>query len=52
MMKKNTINENIEGIKRCFQELDQLFEESHELINEYEKNTSSYEKLYEEVKEV
>lgn len=50
-MKKNTINENIEGIKRYLQELDQLFGEAHELINECE-NTSSYEKLYEEVKEV
>ena len=51
-MKKNTKNENIEGIKRCFQELDQLFGEAHELLQEYEENTSSYEKLYEEVKEV
>lgn len=52
-MKKNTNkNENIEGIRRCFQELDQLFGETKELIHEYEKNTSSCNFLHDEVEAI
>ena len=51
-MKKNTKNENIEGIKRCLQEMDQLFGETKELIHEYEENTSSCNFLHEEVGDI
>ena len=51
-MKKNTKNENIEGIFWCLQELDQLFGETKELIHEYEENTSSCNFLHEEVGDI